>query len=102
MARTTIKLKVNYDEAYVTNMVNSVLLREKYKFKTLRGENVWSKGDGIILKQSCFLYWFKDGDLFVQAWIYDGLTGESTVDGVIGLAVKKKMKSILAEIEKLV
>lgn len=100
MARTTVRMKIHYDANYVANTINSILLANKYKFKTVRNETIWSKGDGVFLKQSCFAYWFQEGDLFVQAWVYDALVGESDVSGIVVL--KKKMRSMLDEIQRLV
>ncbi len=102
MPRTELRIKTKYDMNYVSNLADAILKAHKYSLKLLRGEQVWAKGDGVVLKQSCFSYRFENGELVVEGWLYDSITGESNLEGFVGIVLKKKMKSIMIEIKNAV
>lgn len=71
----------------------------KYENKMIKGENVWAKGDGVIMLRQCFAISFSENSVLLQAWVSDAIAGESDLTGFMGKVPKKKMKGILSEIE---
>lgn len=100
MARTTIEVKLKYDIDYTLDILKNIFSKYKYENKIVKGEDVWTKGDGVLMVMECFSYVFGEGSLILQGWTRDALLGESALEGFMGMAVKKKMKNIMREIEQ--
>lgn len=100
MARTTVALKLNtvsIDE--VIRVINSVMVKNGFENKIVRGEDVWTKGDGVIVAMSCIAYSFTETEVVIQAWLRDALLGESDLSGsFIGRLPKEQMKKMIQEI----
>ncbi len=99
MARTIIEIALKCDIDSTLDVIEKILLKYKYQNKIVKGENVWTKGDGVITVMQCFSYTFTENGLILQGWTRDALLGESALEGFMGMAIKKKMKSIMKEIE---
>ncbi len=99
MARVIKKIKLTRSVDETVRIVENILTRHKYKNKLFKGENIWSKGDGVIIVMSCFAFSFSEDEIIIQAWIRDAVTGESDLEGFKAIAVKRKAKAILNEIE---
>lgn len=98
MSRTIIEigLKHNIDDTLET--MKSIFSKYGYQNKIVKGENVWTKGDGVLAVMGCFGYSFTENSVILQGWTRDAILGESALEGFMGIAVKKKMKSIMNEI----
>lgn len=100
MVRTTIEIKLKHNVDYTLDIMEKIFSKHKYQNKIVRGEDVWTKGDGVIMVMECFGYTFTENSLILQGWTRDAILGESGLEGFMGMAVKKKMKNIMSEIEK--
>lgn len=99
MPRTNITIRVtkDYDVDAVQNIFSRIVASNGYKEKIIKGEQCWSKGDGVVLKQQNFGIIFSKTEITLQGWLGDAITGESNLDGFVGMLPKKKMKKILEE-----
>lgn len=99
MPRTNIIIPVtkNYDVNAVQNIFARIVSSNGYKEKIIKGEQCWSKGDGVVLKQQNFGIIFSKTEITLQGWLGDAIAGESNLDGFVGMLPKKKMKKILEE-----
>ena len=99
MARTILEIPTqNKNLDQVGYIITSILMRYGYQNKIVKGENMWIKGDGIIMKMGCFSYFFTENTVVIQSWMKDALTGESDLTGFVAAVPKKKMMRILDEI----
>ena len=99
MSRTTIEVSLetnNINE--VLHIIASKLEPAGYKQKIVDGENVWVKGDGVIIKMHCFGAVFTGKSVLIQGWMKDAITGESNLEGFVAMMPKKKMKGLIDEI----
>lgn len=101
MARTiaTIQHGANIDANAVMEEWSRILTREGYEQKLVKGEQCWSKGDGVLLQRQNFGIVFGENEIVLQAWMGDAILGESDLSGFIGKVPKKKMKKLLDEID---
>lgn len=101
MARTTIKLHTveGFDVRRVIATFSQIVADYGYEEKVIKGEPCWSKGDGVIAKQQNFGFVIGQGEILLQAWMNDVITGESDLEGIVAVVPKKKMKGILEELE---
>lgn len=99
MARTIIEIPLKCEIDTTVDVMEKILLKHKYQNKIVKDENVWTKGDGVITVMQCFSYTFTEKSVILQGWTRDALLGESSLEGFMGMAIKKKMKSIMKEIE---
>lgn len=100
MARTIIEIALKHEVDFTQDVIKKIFSKYKYQNKIVKGEDVWTKGDGVITVMQCFGYSFTENSLILQGWTRDALLGESALEGFMGMAVKKKMKSIMKEIEQ--
>ena len=100
MSRTIINIPVTraYNPNAVYKVFADILLANGYEQKIIKGEQCWSKGDGVILKQQNFAIIFSNNQITLQGWMGDALTGESSLNGFVAIIPKKKMKKILEQI----
>lgn len=99
MARTIVEITLKHDIDHTLNVIKEILLKNKYENKIVKGEDVWVKGDGVLLLMQCFGYTFTENSIVLQGWTRDAILGESNLDGFMGMAIKKGMKKIIKEIE---
>jgi len=98
--RTTIEIPLrrrSVDEAI--SIIDRILNSYGFQKKILEGEEVWLKGDGVIVVLQCFAVCFKENSLLLQGWIKDAITGEAELKGFRGALPKKKMRTIMDSIE---
>lgn len=97
MARVTRKIKLTNGVDSAVQAFETVLKRNGYENKLVKGEDVWAiDGGGII---GCFAYSFTDDHIVVQSWIRDMFLGEMNLEGFYAGLMKKQMKKILEELE---
>lgn len=72
--------------------VTQELALKGYKEKIVKGEQVWSKGDRVIVLIQNFGLFFSENEILLQGWTGDAILGESSLDGFMGWALKEKMK----------
>lgn len=96
-----------YEIPMYTNNVDAVLqILENfmsgagYSNKFVDGENVWCKGDGVIMKMQCFSVVFTGSSVLLNAWLKDAITGESDLEGFAGILPKRKMKQMMENIRQ--
>src|SRR5574344_84796 len=100
MSRTTVEIQMRTDNINaVYNIIANKLYLNGYKEGVIKGENVWSKGDGVVIKMQCFNINFIPGKVILQAWMKDALTGESSLKGFVAIVLKKNMKKLIESIE---
>lgn len=99
MARTSMEIAFNgksIDE--ITRIFESAMLQNKYSNQIIKGENVWAKGDGVIVQRQCFSISFTENSVILQGWMGDAIMGESALTGFMACFPKKKMRSIMESI----
>lgn len=99
MSRTIVEVSMktsNIDE--VLHIIKSKLEPKGYKQKIVDGEDVWTKGDGVITIMQCVGVVFTGKSVLIQGWMKDAITGESNLEGFVGMLPKKKLKSLINEI----
>ena len=97
--RTTIEISMNQKSVdEVIQIVETVMRANNFQKKLLEGEEVWMKGDGVIVLMQCFGLCFKENSVLLQGWVKDALMGESELKGFAGSLPKKKMRKIMDEI----
>lgn len=101
MARTTISIPAaeGFDVRRVISAFSQIVAGYGYEEKVIKGEPCWSKGDGVIAKQQNFDIVIGQKEILIQGWMNDAITGESDLEGFVAAVPKKKMKSILEELE---
>ena len=100
MPRTTLEIPLNgKDINTILHIIDSLMKANKYSKKILKDEEVWLKGDGIIMKRQCFSASFTTDKLILQGWMGDAITGESDLNGFVGGLPKRKMKALMDEIK---
>lgn len=94
MARTTVivPIRKEIDAKTVLSTFSRVVSRYGYTEKLVKGEQCWSKGDGVIILQQNFGIAIGQDKILLQGWTGDAITGESALEGFMGMAIKKKMK----------
>lgn len=99
MARTSIRIPVTkeYNADHIIQVFSNILSRNGYQQKFIKGEQCWSKGDGVILKQQNFGIVFSNTEIILEGWLGDAITGESDLNGFVAMVPKKKMKKLLEE-----
>lgn len=101
MARTTIVIPTaeGFSVQNVMTAFAQIMTSYGYKEKMIKEEPCWSKGDGVIAKQQNFGIVIGQGEILLQGWMNDAITGESDLEGVVAVIPKKKMKGILSELQ---
>ena len=100
MKRTTKEVLMRTNKVdEVLEIISAKLEGSGYEKKIIDDETVWSKGDGVVVKMQCFGAVFTGKSVILQGWLKDAITGESDLEGFVGLLPKKKMKGILEELQ---
>lgn len=101
MARTTIVIPAaeGFNVQNVMTAFSQIVTSYGYIEKMIKEEPCWSKGDGVIAKQQNFGIVIGQGEILLQGWMNDAITGESDLEGVVAAIPKKKMKNILNELQ---
>lgn len=99
MSRTTVEIsmKTNQVDA-VLHIIASKLEPCGYHQKLVDGETVWSKGDGVMIAMQCVGATFTENSVLIQGWMRDAITGESNLEGFVGMFPKKKLRGLINEI----
>lgn len=84
----------------VLQIVGNILSGAGYSNKFVDGENVWCKGDGVMMKMQCFSVAFTGRSVLLNAWMKDAITGESNLDGFVAIIPKRKMKQLMENIKQ--
>lgn len=101
MSRTISEVALNNKSVEeVIEIIEKVLIENKYSNKIVKGENIWIKGDGVISIMLCFAYNFTESYVIIQGWANDMILGESELKGFFGGLPKKKAKSMMEQIER--
>lgn len=97
--RTTIEIPLNQKSIDdVIRIIDKVMIANQFQKKLLEGEEVWLKGDGVIVLLQCFGVCFKENSILLQGWVKDAIMGESELKGFVASLPKKKMRKIMDEI----
>lgn len=99
MSRTTVEVSLragNVDGVLET--IAGVLEPNKYRRNIVDGEEVWSKGDGVLTVMQCVSATFTGSSVVIQGWIKDAMTGESALEGFVAGLPKKKLKKQIESI----
>lgn len=100
MSRTIVEIPMQTNNINnVLGIITNTLYQDGYKENIVKGESVWSRGDGIIIKMQCFNVTFVPGKAILQAWLRDAITGESALKGFVAIVLKKRMKEHIERIE---
>lgn len=103
MSRTIsgdIKLGIrSVDEVYRT--FSMIMTQNGYENKLVNGENVWSKGDGIIEPRQCFSIIFSENSVVIQGWLQTpGGERDLYSGGILGIIPKKEMRGVFEAVIK--
>ena len=104
MARTTILVPIQkaVDAQTILSTFSNVMSQYGYQEKLVKVEQCWTKGNGVFVLQQNFGIAIGPDKVVLQGWTGDALMGESSLDGFMGMAIKKKMKKILEEAQRVI
>lgn len=103
MARTSIEIFMGNNKIDdITAIVSEIVKQNGYSEKLVNNEQVWAKGDGVLVKMQCFSLSFKANSFVLEGWMKDALTGESDLTGFVAMLPKKKMLNIMDQIKNAV
>lgn len=99
MSRTVIEVPMKTNNVNgVLQIVGTKLESAGFSKKIVDGENIWAKGDGVLMKMQCVGVVFTGSSVLIQAWMKDAVTGESDLNGFVAIFPKMKLKKIINEI----
>lgn len=101
MKRTTIVVPMKTNNVNgVLQIIATILEPLGYKKNNTIGENVWTKGDAVIIKMQCIGASFTEDSVVIQGWLRDEITGESALEGFVAMPLKKKTRGYLDQIQQ--
>ena len=95
MSRTTLDVTTKAKPNDIINYISKIMCSNGFSEKTINNEQVWCKGDGVIIPLQCFSISFGQNTVNIQAWTKDAFLGESELSGFMSGLPKKKMREIL-------
>jgi len=99
VSRTIVEVPMktnNVDE--ILHIISMKMEPAGYTKKIVDGEDVWTKGDGVMLKMQCVGAVFTGKSVLIQGWMKDAITGESNLEGFVAMLPKRKLKNLIDEI----
>ena len=74
MSRTSVTIPLGRKSVDdVLNIFTQAMTANKYANKIINGEDVWSKGDGVLAFRQCFALSFSDQSVLLQGWVTDAM-----------------------------
>ena len=80
--------------------IHSFLTSKKYTPRNRDGEDLFQKGDGVWAAPSFIKVVYRGNTVRVEVWI-DVMGEEQGLDGVMGWAIKKPLKKLVAQVEQI-
>lgn len=105
MARSIVNVPFNGDVAAISQSIWQVLQSNGYAVaKYYEEENVWSKGDGLVLMKTFIKVEFPPNQIVISAWTSKGLDGgkEGDLKGFTGIVFKKQCQKVVDNIAAMV
>ena len=78
----------------VLSIIDKIARSYGFDPKTIDGETVWGKGDGVVVKMQFISAAFTDYSVLLSGWTRDIVTGESDLEGFAAIIPKRKMKKM--------
>ncbi len=100
MARYTQTFPVVDDPAVSFAKIQRYLKEKKFIYRVRDGQQIFQKGDGVWVAPSLLRVEYRADCVLLEAWV-DVFGKEDGLEGTMGFAVKKAMKKIVAEVEKI-
>jgi len=106
MSRYVTDVKTSKSTGEVEQTVSEYLLREGFKKATYKSEEVWKKGQGLLIGQQFIKATPTDGQVHIEAWcqyaILPGVgVGEMGTEGTFNAAAKRNLKKRTVQLEQL-
>ncbi len=99
MNRTTVEIPLrNKPVDQIMNYIYGKMASKGYQSVIKNGEQIWTRGDGVVTACENFSIAFTNNSVIIYAWIWDSLLGETKLEGWLASASKKKMKKLMEEI----
>lgn len=104
MGRTIKEFQLNTNPQQIISVIHDFLSSEGYKYLERKGENVYQKGDGLMMGPSFFKVTVSNNVLRLEAWMKTALLpgvyiGEIDLESFVGIAVKGPLKTRYQQIE---
>lgn len=95
--RSVYSVVLNKPDDYVHGFVQDYMAKKGFTYKTVKGQQVWKKGIGMLAAPRLFRYQYINGVLTVEAWLHavflPGIClSEMDLEGVYGFAIKEAFK----------
>jgi len=104
MSRYCHDFPTNKDSKQIGKITDTYLISEGFRYTSYNGEQVWQKGDGIMVAPQFIKVMTMPGFARVEAWIkfsvFPGVfVNEMDLEGAVGIAVKKFLKDRVRTLE---
>lgn len=101
MSRTIIEVPMKtHNVDLVLSIIDKIARSYGFNPKTIDGETVWGKGDGVVVKMQFISAAFTDHSVLLSGWTRDIVTGESDLEGFAAIIPKRKMKKMISDIQQ--
>ncbi len=106
MARYINNVRTSGNMEAISREIADYLTREGFKYKSVKGENVWQKGSGMITAPQFIKVQLGDGIAHIEAWLKQALlpgvyVGEMGLDGFYGAIPKSMLKGRVMQVERI-
>lgn len=94
MMRTTFEVPMrtgNFEAA--VGIISAEFESAGFNRKNAEGGVMWTKGDGLLVKQQCVKAVYTGHSVQIQGWLYDKLGGEYDLNGFTAITMKKKLRA---------
>lgn len=104
MSRFIKRYTCNGNSGSYMNFINQFFLSNGFVYKNYHGEDVYQKGNGLMVGPK-FVKIIPMGDIIrVEAWVKFAIlpgvySGEMDLKGTVGVATKKPLKTIMTDFE---
>lgn len=82
----------------ILQIFERTMQQEGYSQKVVKDEQIYCKGDGVLVVMQCFNLIFQENAVVIEAWIGDAVLGESELKGIRATFIKKKMRALAEKI----
>jgi hypothetical protein len=89
----------------IGQIINMSLTSAGFQYTTIKGEQIWKKGHGVLTAPQCIKVEIAPGNsVIIQAWLKIPLLpgvyiGEQNLDGFYGIVIKNALRQTVMSLE---
>ncbi len=107
MARTTMDITTKKSAKEMEGIIASFMDKEGFKKTTMKGEEIWKKGIGMVTAPQFLKTEIKSGALHLEAWLKTALlpgvyVGEMGITGFYGFAIKATLRKRVEKLKAMI